>query len=270
MEGVHYVESRSGNRDWELFAETAEGSEGSGEWDLKNVKVFFYSSDKIEFTVTGAVGKIDAKSKDMRISGNVLTMSQNGYRLQTEAVEYQSQTRTIKSLDKVKMLGPTDGNGKGITVHGDWMEAIVDQNLMRIKNDVVAKKTLDDGKVFTVKSGTAEFLGNNREVKFLDQVAIEMDSMKLEGPEARFQYGDTPDMLKSVLVNGGVKVSDLDKYATSDSVSFDPGQNQFTLQGRPRVVQNNDEITGDKIILIDGGKKVKVEKMKARVEKLED
>src|ERR1035438_7228560 len=55
MEGVHYSESRSGNRDWELFSETAEGSEGSGEWDLKNVRVLFYSSDKVEFTVTGDV-----------------------------------------------------------------------------------------------------------------------------------------------------------------------------------------------------------------------
>jgi LPS export ABC transporter protein LptC len=270
MEGVHYVESRSGNRDWELFAKSAEGSEGDGEWNLKNVKVHFYSNDKIEFTVTGDDGRIDAKSKDMRISGKVLIISKNGYRMQTDAVEYESQVRIIRSLDRVNLTGPQDSNGKGITVRGNWMEAFVDQNLMRLKNDVVAKKVLQNGKTFTVKSGVAEFSGTNKEVRFVDQVAVEMDSMKLEGPEAKFQYAQGADALKSVLINGGVRISDLDKYATADSVSFDPGQNQFTLQGHPRVVQNNDEITGDKIILMDGGKKVKVEKMKARVEKLEE
>ncbi len=270
MEGVHYVESRSGNRDWELFSETAEGSEGSGEWDLKNVKVLFYSGEKPEFTVTGTNGKIDAKTRDMKISGNVLVQSQNGYRFQTETINYLSENRLIKSVDKVKMTGPLDSNGKGIQVTGDWMEALVDKNLMQIKRNVLAQKTLNDGKLFTIKSGVAEFSGIGRSVHFFDQVSIEMDSMKLEGPDAHFEYGEPGDFLKNVSVAGGVKVSDLDKYATSDLVNFDPGQNRFTLQGKPRVVQNNDEITGDQIILIDGGKKVKVEKMKAHVDKLED
>jgi lipopolysaccharide export system protein LptA len=89
----------------------------------------------------------------------------------------------------------------------------------------------------------------------------------MEGPEASFEYGSGIDILQSVQVKGGVKVSDLDKYATSDSVQFDPEQNKFTFKGRPRVVQNNDEITGDQIVFIDGGKKVKVEKSRVQVEK---
>lgn len=270
MEGVHYVESRSGNRDWELFAESAEGSEGIGEWDLKNVKVLFYAQDIVEFTVTGQVGQIDSKTRDMKISGNVITQSQNGYRFQTQAIKYIAKDRIIRSLDKVKMTAPADTNGQGAQVTGDWLEAFVNQNIMRINQNVIAVKKMNDGKLMSVKSGSAEFVGNGRSVRFLDQVSIEMDSMKLEGPEARFVYDDATEFLKNVQVSGGVKVSDLTKYATSELVNFDPGQNRFTLQGKPRVVQNNDEITGDEIIFIDGGKKVKVEKMKARVEKLED
>ena len=270
MEGVHYVESRSGNRDWELFAESAEGFEGSGEWDLKNVKVLFYSNDKVEFTVTGASGKIDAKTRDMKVSGHVTTQSQNGYRFQTETINYQAKERLIKSLDRVKMTGPVDANGKGIVVTGDWMEALVDQNMMRIRRNVLAEKNMNDGKLLTIKSGLAEFIGTGRSVRFAEQVSIEMATMKLEGPEARFQYDEKGDFLKDVLVAGGVKVSDFDKYATSDLVNFDPGQNRITLQGKPRVVQNNDEITGEQIVLIDGGKKVKVEKMKAHVDKMSD
>jgi lipopolysaccharide export system protein LptA len=94
--------------------------------------------------------------------------------------------------------------------------------------------------------------------------------MKLEGPEANFIYGNTENILKNIKVIGGVKVSDLTKYATSEMVNFDPALNKFIFSGRPRLVQNNDEITGDEIIFVDGGKRVQVNKMKAKVEKLQD
>lgn len=41
MEGVHLVESRKGSRDWELFAEVAEGYEGKGAWELKKCQSSF-------------------------------------------------------------------------------------------------------------------------------------------------------------------------------------------------------------------------------------
>jgi LPS export ABC transporter protein LptC len=270
MEGIHMVESRSGNRDWELFAENAEGTEGESSWELNNVKVLFYSDDKIEFTVAGKQGKIDAKSKDMKITGQVITQSRNGYRFSTNTLSYLNSQRMMKSSDKVYMSGPPDRYGKGMVVEGDWLEAYIDTNTMKILNRVVAKKQLNDGKKFLVHSGTAEFSGKTKAVKFLEQVAIELDSMRMEGPEAQFQYKESADMLQTVMLKGGVKVSDLEKYATSESVKFDPAENRFTLSGNPRVVQDNDEISGEKIEFIDGGKKVKVEKMKARVEKLEE
>lgn len=270
MENVHLIESKSGKKDWELFAQTAEGYEGEGSWELKNVKVQFYSGDRIEFTVTGDLGVIDSKSKNMKIQGKVTTESRNGYRFNTEAVQYESENRTLKSQDKVHMSAPLDYYGNGMTVDGDWMEALVDENLMKIRNRVTARKILKDGKKFLINSGTAEFSGQNKQARFLDQVSVEMDNMKLEGPEANFVYRNSVDALQSVMLKGGVRVSDLEKYATSESVQFDPSENKITLSGKPRVVQQNDEISGDRIVLIDGGKKIKVEKMKARVEKIEE
>jgi lipopolysaccharide export system protein LptA len=63
-------------------------------------------------------------------------------------------------------------------------------------------------------------------------------------------------------MQGVVKVSDIDKFATSENVQYDPEQNKFTFNGHPRVVQNSDEITGDQIVFMNGGKKVRVEKLK--------
>lgn len=267
MQGVHLVESRKGNRDWELFSESAESNQGKGAWKLQNVRVLFYNNDKVDFTVTGKSGTIDSESKNMKIEGDVVTKSSNGYTFQSNSVAYLAAQRVIYSPDEIRMMGPPDDKGKGLILTGERMEAHVEESLMVIKEKVVATKTLSDGKKFQIRAGSAEFSGKSRLAHFSNDVAIDVGAMKMQGPEANFEYRSGADILQSVVVKGGVKVSDVDKYATSDTVNFDPEQNKFTFNGRPRVVQNNDEITGDQIVFIDGGKKVKVEKIKARVEK---
>lgn len=266
MKGIHLVESRSGDRDWELFAQAAEGFQGQGKWELKNVRVLFYSQDAVQFTVTGESGTIDTKTRDIQVKGDVKIISVNGYRFQTEVVNYLAANRLLKSPEKIKMLGPSDGLGKAIELNGGNMETQVDQSVMKIGDNVQAEKALENGKNFVIKSKGAEFLGNSYSARFFDQVSIELDSMKMEGPEANFQYDKGKDFLQSILVKGGVKVSDIDKYATSEQVRFEPLENKFILRGHPRVVQNNDEIQGDQIVFIDGGKKVKVENIRAKME----
>jgi LPS export ABC transporter protein LptC len=268
MQGVHLVESTSGNRDWELYAEAAEGYQGKGTWELKNVKVLFYSLDVVQFTVTGNAGSIDTKTKDMNIVGNVETVSANGYRFQAPAVKYQAQARLLLSPDKIKMTGPPDSKGRSMILTGENMETQVDKSLMHIKQEVQASRVFgEDNKKFQIKSVGAEFSGQSYSARFYGKVAIELDSMKMEGPEAHFQYDKGKDFLQSILVKGGVRVSDIGKYATSEQVRFEPLENKFVLNGRPRVVQNNDEIQGDQIVFIEGGKKVKVENIRARMDK---
>lgn len=267
MEGVHLVESRAGSRDWELFSETAESTSAQGGWKLAKVRVLFYNSEKVDFIVTGNRGNIEAGSKNIQISGQVVTQSSNGYSFYSEEVIYNSEERLISSPGMIKMIGPPDGKTSGLVLLGQNMQTFVQKRLMKINQKVDAEKMLSDGKKFKIKSQQAEFSGENRLAKFTGEVNIDVGTLKLEGPEAQFEYRPGVDILNSVVVNGGIKVSDVDKYATSDSVRFDPEQNKFTFNGRPRVVQNNDEITGDQIIFIDGGKRVKVERVKAKVEK---
>lgn len=265
--GVHLVESRKGSSDWEMFAESAENTEGHGAWELQKVKILFYNNEKVDFVVTGDKGHIDAESKNIRIDGNVITKSTNGYEFQTNSMVYFQASRTLSSPDEVKMIGPADGQGKGLVLQGKKLEANVDQSFMKIMESVKANKQLAEGKKFQIQSESAEFSGKNRTARFIKDVSIDVGTLKMEGPEANFEYRPGVDLLQSILVKGGVKVSDQDKFATSDSVKYDPEQNKFVFDGRPRVVQNNDEITGDQIVFIDGGKKVKVIKIEGKAEK---
>lgn len=266
MEGVHLVESQQGSRDWELIATAAENTKGDGILEVKEVKALFYNNEKVDFTVTGAEGTINTQNKDMKIRGKVVTRSSNGYTFESETIEYVASQRILRSPEKVSMIGPPDERGKGFHLTGSQLEAQVEKSLMTIYRNVVAQKELLDGKKFKINSNQAEFSGKNQTAKFSEDVAIEVGTMKMEGPEAQFEYKSGSQFLNSVLVKGGVKVSDLDKFATSDTVRFDPIQNRFVLNGRPRVVQNNDEITGEQIVFIDGGKRVKVEKIRGKVE----
>jgi LPS export ABC transporter protein LptC len=269
MEGVHLVESQQGNRDWELFSKAAEGSQGSGSWKLQQVRVLFYNKEKVEFTATGDEGMIDAKSKDLTIRGNVTTRSENGYSFKTPSIHYYSSKRQIESPEDVIMEGPRDKTGAGLLLKGRRMVVNVDQSKMLIQEKVTAVKPMQEGKKFDVVADGAEFSGKNNTARFLGNVRMSYDNMRLEGPEASFLYNTGANLLSSVAISGGVKVSDADKFATSDSVNLDLLANKYIFKGRPKVIQNNDEISGEEIIFLEGGKKVKVEKVRAKMENKE-
>lgn len=266
MGGVHLVESQQGLRDWELFAKSAEGSQTAGTWKLHQVRVLFYNKEKVEFTVTGDQGVIDAKSKDLSITGNVTTKSENGYSFQTPSVYYSSVKRIIQSPEEVTMKGPKDKTGEGLILKGRRMEVSVDDSKMVIKESVTARKPMKEGKSFDVVADGAEFSGKSREARFLGKVRMTYDNMRLEGPEASFLYDSGASILSSVAVKGGVKVSDADKFATAQTVNLDLLANKYVFKGSPKIIQNNDELSGEEIIFLDGGKKVKIERVRAKME----
>lgn len=266
MKGVHLVETQFGRRDWELFSEAAEGHQGKGAWEVKNVKVLFYNNEKVSFTVTGDVGTIDGKSKDLRIKGNVVTKSENGYVFKTSSIFYSAKKRQIQSPQKVNMQGPKDEMGEGFVVSGANMLVLVDDNRMSISQNVRGSKKFKDGKDFFIGSDKADFSGQSRQAKFAGNVEIKYANLRMQGPIAVFQYKGSSALISSIQMLGGVRVSDVDKVATAETLNMDLFKNIFTFRGKPKVVQDNDELSGEEIIFLEGGKKVKVEKVRARME----
>ncbi|MBX3040059.1 MAG: LPS export ABC transporter periplasmic protein LptC [Bdellovibrionaceae bacterium] len=263
-EGVHLVESQGSSRDWELFAKEAEGDQAQN-WRMKDVRVLFYSDDKIEFTVTGQEGSIDVKSRDMQIRGNVQTVSTNGYRFFTQDVKYDAKTRRIVSPTKVKMNGPADKDGPGIQVEGQRMMADVGQSRMQISSNIVAQKPLAGGKSLRLSAESAEFSGKSKQAEFKGKVVMKYGETTIEGPEAKFFSSAAGDLLSNIQIEGGVKVTDANKFATSEALNLDIPSSRFVFTGQPKVYQDQDELAGERIIFLDGGKKVKVESVRAKV-----
>lgn len=269
MTGAHVVEARDGRRDWELFSETAETYDGKGTWKMEKVRVLFYNDKQAEFTVVGDRGGIE-QNRDMRIEGNVRIDTANGYVIRTNAVTYFAAKRMIESPGEVLMTGERKADGGLLTVKGASLVAFVDAKEVEIHREVFASHPLKGKGLFKVHAKKAFFRTTDRSARFEDDVRLSVDSMSIEGPKAVFSYRDNVDLLQSIRIEGGVKMRDTDRFATSDAVRFDPEANSYILTGKPRIVQDRDEITGEQIVFIDGGRKIKVEKMKAKVEREEE
>jgi LPS export ABC transporter protein LptC len=266
LKDMHMIETREGQKEWELRASKASSIKANEELELEDVRSVFFSDSGVTFNVTGKRGHVQVKSKNMRVEGDVLIRSSNGYVFRTNAMDYDSGARRIYADSRVEMVGPKDTQGRSLKLSGVGMEAFLDKGSMEVLRDVKAEKALDQGRKALIKSHRSLFSAKDRTAKFNGDVVLDLDSMRITGPEAQFIYDSKKDIVKSVQFTGGARVSDQDKWATASTVRVDFDTNRFVFRGHPRVVQNNDELRGEEIVFLDGGKRVQVQRARAKVD----
>lgn len=266
MHGAHLVETRESQKEWELWADEAMSFRALDRWNLKKVKAVFFGKDGVFFTVTGESGVVETKTKNMRVEGNVTTRSSNGYIFRTEVVEYDSVKHLLLSPSTVHMVGPSDRQGSGLKLHGQKMDLNIDTSLMNVSGKVESEKNFSKGRKLLIHSDNAQFSSKSKLARFYNNVVMDMETMRITGPEAQFIYDSAGQEVSSVLVSGGVRVTDVDKWATSDRLSVNFVSDTYVFQGKPRVIQNNDELVGEKITFFEGGKRVSVQGARARMD----
>jgi LPS export ABC transporter protein LptC len=266
MQGVSSIGSRGETKEWELNAVRAIRMTENEDWIIVNVKVKFFGGNGVIYTVTGKQGQVDVKKNNIRISGNVITRSTNGYTFKTEAVFYDSAERLLTSPHDVQMSGPLEANGTRLQMTGHDLTANMNSNEIILASNVRARKSIKDGKVAAISSGGARFSGKTNSARFTGNVIIDVDTLRISGPEARFVYRPDGQTVESVTVEGGVKVTDVDKWATSQKVSVHFDNDKFVFNGMPRVVQSGDELIGDEIVFLKGGREVQVSRARAKIE----
>lgn len=271
MGGVHSYGSKGEVQEWELWADRAVRPKDNSEWTAENVKVNFFADNGVMYTVTGERGKVDPDKRDIRIDGNVVTHSSNGYVFKTQSVDYNSKARKLVSPNAVEMVGPTDKNGGDIHLDGGALDADFVSNEINITRNVRATRKVRIGadaqeKTAHIQAQRAVFSGRTNLAQFFGDVVIDVDAMQIAGPRAKFSYDRSTQMLDSMQVEGGVHVTDSDKFATSGMVNMFLKEDKVVFSGAPRVVQNGDELVGDEIVITDGGKKVQVSNAKAQIE----
>lgn len=266
MQGVSSIGSKGDAKEWELDAVRAVRMTENEEWTIENVKVKFFGENGVIYTVTGKRGDVDVKKNNLRISGNVVTRSSNNYTFKTEALDYDSAKRRLVTPHDIEMIGPEEGNGTRLRMTGTGLVADMSTNEISVAKNVRAKKAIKDGKLAAISSERATFSGRTNSAKFFGNVVIDVDTLRITGPRAQFLYKPDGETIDSVTVDGGVKVTDVDKWATSQKVSVHFEDEKFVFNGAPRVVQSGDEMIGEEIVFLKGGREVQVSNAKAKIE----
>jgi LPS export ABC transporter protein LptC len=275
MQDVHLVEAKTSGKEWELWADKAMRPADNAEWTIEKVRVTFFANNGVTYQVTGKQGRVVPGKNDIRIAGNVVTRSSNGYNFKTESVLYDSKNRKLTSPGVVEMTGgagkpnaAAEGANKkeALYLTGENMIADLDTNEIAITKNVRARRRVKDDREAVIQSDRAVFSGRSNSAQFFGNVVIDVDTMRLTGPEAKFLFNPKTEAFESVEVGGGVKVTDTDRFATSSSVSVHFKEDRVVFSGAPRVVQNGDELVGDEIVFLEGGKKVQVSNAKAQID----
>jgi LPS export ABC transporter protein LptC len=266
LAGMHMIETQEGGKEWELWSDLAERLKDKEILKLSHVKAIFFARSGVTFTVTGREGTVEVKSKNMRVEGDVVTRSSNGYTFKTQSADYDSAKKSLFVPGKVEMIGPRDKKKLGLNLTGKGMTAQMEGGEIEILKDVRAEKTLDKGRRIYIRSQKAFMSAVHRSARFSGDTILDMDNMRITGPEAKFDYDSDQDQIKSLSVSGGAKVTDTEKWATSQDLKIDFDENKFTFLGHPRVVQNNDELKGEEIVFLDGGKQVQVNRARAKMD----
>lgn len=269
MTGVHLVESADSHRDWEMFSKEAFGNQESGKWEMGGVKINIYNQNKIEFIVDGERGFVAGEKQDILIEGNVKIRSENGYILDCTKARYVATSRELIGEGPIRVYEASKNVKEKFSLTGSSLKILVPKSKMYIQGPVKSIRELSDGKRVLLFAERAMLSSINSEATFYENLKIDYNNFLVHGQEAQLKFEEKDKILERLTIRGGVSLQDSLRKATSDSVDIDFKTKNISLNGNPYVVSGEDEMRGEKIILVNGGRKIIVDKIKAKMDKLQ-
>jgi len=200
----------------------------------------------------------------MRIEGNVEIETSNGYIFSAPYVEYSAEKRLIECQGVVTVRGPYEGNKRTLFMRAVGMRIPVTERKMHLDRDVRGEKIFSEGKTLDFRSDSAVLSASSQEAVLKQNVKIDYPPMKMTSQNAIFAYNEKTQDFQYLELQGKVELTDEKRRVVSENLKVDIAKQEFLFSGQPRLYQGADELMGDQIIFMDNGKKVKVEKVKAK------
>jgi LPS export ABC transporter protein LptC len=266
LKTVHLVESFKDNKEWELFAQSARNRASTASWQLIKVKVNFLDPQGQLTKVVGDEATFHSKERKLNIYGNVVVETPNGYVIKTKEIFYTSQDRQLFTLSEVEILRGEMGNLKkrpGSSIRGGFMRTSMQEQEILLGGEVKVFRDLNQGRKLTVESGQAKLSRNQGSAEFYEEVKINWASNQFSGEKAQFLYNEKLNQLKKVILTGNVKLQSDTRYASCDKAVLNIQSGISELVGNPRIVEADNQITGDIILLNHEEDTVQVKSVKA-------
>jgi len=266
LKAVHLVESFKDDKEWELFSESARNSESTASWLLSRVKVNFLDQEGRLTHVLGDEATFHSKDRKLHIFGNVSVETQNGYVIKTKEIFYTSKDRQLFTLNEVEILRKEFGdalNKPQSTIKGGYMRTSMRDQEMLLGDTVKAARYLGGGRRLIVRSGEAKLSRNQGSVEFYESVNIVWGANEFSGDRAQFLYQEKENQLETVILTESVRIQADNRYASCEKAILDIQNGTTELLGNPRVVQSDNQITGDIILLNHEDDTVQVKNIRA-------
>jgi LPS export ABC transporter protein LptC len=133
------VETEDGRKSWVLEADSAAVFDQRKQILITSPKVNFYDEDGTVFSTMHADrGILDSSTNDMEASGDVLAVSSDGTRLETQSIRWSNEENLILSDDYVEMT--KDGD----VISGYGLRTDPALNDIRILRDVRARGSAEE------------------------------------------------------------------------------------------------------------------------------
>lgn len=138
LQEVDYTETREGRRQWNLKADSAAYDQETGETLAQNVRMtFFDKAEQDQFFLTANEGRMEEKTGQIEVWGQVVIQSRSGEELRTERLAYDSR-QEVASTDQ-----PVDIRMSGKRVNGVGMIYDLNQDRIQLNKQVRALLTGD-------------------------------------------------------------------------------------------------------------------------------
>lgn len=135
LSNVHYEQiDQHGFKEWALDAQSAQVFESEKKVALKKLEVIFFSAEEKGFTLVADQGELYTDSKDVIVSGNVVTTTDQGFQIESDSLKYSSQDRTISTTDRVTL------RGNNMVMKGKGMVIDVDKETLNLLEEVKASE----------------------------------------------------------------------------------------------------------------------------------
>jgi LPS export ABC transporter protein LptC len=132
---VHINETLDGNLRWSLDADQAQVFDQTQRTVMQKVVVRLFSKDG-SWTVTADGGTLDNERRDVSLEGNVVVVSSDGIRLETQRLTWQNKPRILSSDDVVEIRrAGTTIMGRGLDIRMEEERAILERNVRVVITD---------------------------------------------------------------------------------------------------------------------------------------
>jgi LPS export ABC transporter protein LptC len=135
LSNVHYEQiDQYGIKEWALDAQSAQVFDAEKKIALKSLEVIFFSGEDKGFTLVADHGELYTDSKDVTVSGNVVTTTDQGFQIESDSLQYNSNDRTISTTDKVTL------RGNNMVMRGTGMIIDVEKETLSLLEEVKASE----------------------------------------------------------------------------------------------------------------------------------